>query len=37
MGCGDVKYIARLSMLRFDEDELLQFTGEFNRIIEYVG
>lgn len=33
----DVKYIARLSMLRFDEDELLQFTGEFNRIIEYVG
>mgnify|MGYP000871711410 FL=1 len=33
----DVKYIAKLSMLQFEEDELLQFTAEFNRIIEYVG
>lgn len=32
----DVKYIAKLSMLRFDEQEIEQFTREFNKIIEYV-
>lgn len=32
----DVKYIAKLSMLRFDEKEIEQFTQEFNKIIEYV-
>lgn len=32
----DVRYVAKLSMLQFEEEELVQFTKEFNRIIEYV-
>ncbi|GAB1441721.1 Asp-tRNA(Asn)/Glu-tRNA(Gln) amidotransferase subunit GatC [Ignavibacteriales bacterium] len=32
----DVLYVAKLSMLEFEEDELIQFTKEFNKIIEYV-
>ncbi|MBK6679164.1 MAG: Asp-tRNA(Asn)/Glu-tRNA(Gln) amidotransferase subunit GatC [Ignavibacteriales bacterium] len=32
----DVRYVAKLSMLEFEEDELIQFTKEFNKIIEYV-
>lgn len=32
----DVKYIAQLSMLRFDDKEIEQFTQEFNKIIEYI-
>jgi aspartyl-tRNA(Asn)/glutamyl-tRNA(Gln) amidotransferase subunit C len=32
----DVKYVAKLSMLQFEENELLKFTSEFNKIIEYI-
>ncbi|OQY71848.1 MAG: aspartyl/glutamyl-tRNA(Asn/Gln) amidotransferase subunit C [Ignavibacteriales bacterium UTCHB3] len=32
----DVKYIAKLSMLKFEEEELTSFTQEFNKILEYM-
>lgn len=32
----DVKYIAKLSKLDFDDAEIDQYTGELNNILEYV-
>lgn len=31
---GDVKYIAKLAKLRFDDDEAQVFAGEFENILE---
>ena len=36
IGKDEVRHIARLAHLEFTEDELAQFTQQFNSIVEYV-
>jgi len=37
IGKDEVRHIARLAHLEFSEDELAQFTQQFNSIVEYVA